>query len=423
MKMAAGATTKRRDDKNKLLKTGEGQRSNGSYFFRWTDKDGKRKIVYAKTLEDLREKEKDIEKETLDEIKSEARYITVNELYDLWKKLKRGIKDNTFSNYKYLYENYVRHSFLGKQRVSTVKKTDVKRFYNNLIDDKGLKASSVDGIHTIIHQVFELAVDDDYIRKNPSDNVLKEIKRSQRYMNDKKKALTKDQQELFLNYLRKNTRYRHWYPIFATMIGTGMRVGEVTGLRWCDIDMDHNTIDINHTLVYYNHREEEGFKSGCYASINTPKTQESNRVIPIFDMVKEALMIEKRTQDMLEKKSVDVIDGYDDFVFLNRYGKTVRGNSLNKALVRIIRDCNDEQIYENPETELLLPYFSCHTLRHTFTTRLCEAGVNVKVIQSILGHKDITTTLNIYADVTNDMKLKDFSTINNIFDKEGFSIA
>lgn len=421
--MAAGATTKRRDDKHKILKTGEGQRSNGTYFFRWTDKDGKRKVVYAKTLEDLRDKENDIEKEILDGIKSEARYITVNELYDLWKKLKRGIKDNTFSNYKYLYENYVRHSFLGKQRVSTVKKTDVKRFYNNLIDDKGLKASSVDGIHTIMHQVFELAVDDDYIRKNPSDNVLKEIKRSQRYMNDKKKALTKDQQELFLNYLRKNTRYRHWYPIFATMIGTGMRVGEVIGLRWCDIDMDNNTIDINHTLVYYNHHEEDGFKSGCYANINTPKTKGSNRVIPILDMVKEALMIEKRTQEILEMKSVDVIDGYDDFVFLNRYGKTHRAGSLNKALVRIIRDCNDEQLHENPETELLLPSFSCHTLRHTFTTRLCEAGVNVKVIQSILGHKDITTTLNIYADVTNDMKLKDFSTINNIFDKEGLSIA
>ena len=77
---------------------------------------------------------------------------------------------------------------------------------------------------------------------------------------------------------------------------------------------------------------------------------------------------------------------------------------LNKAIRRIIRDCNDEQFLKTENPEVLLPHFSCHSLRHTFTTRMCEAGVNIKVIQDTLGHKDITTTLNIYTDVTKELK-------------------
>ena len=418
------ASANRKDDRRKKLKKGEGQRDNGSYYFRWTAPDGSRQIIYAKTLEDLRYKESNIEKDILDGIKTEARNITVNDLYDLWKSLKRGIKDNTFSNYKYLYESYVRQTVFGKKKVSSIKKTDVKKYYNYLIDERGLKISTVDGIHNIIHQVFQLAVDDDYIRKNPSDNVLKEMKRSQDYLTEKKKALTIDQQNLFLSYLKNSTQYNHWYPIFATMIGTGMRVGEIIGLRWCDVDMDGGTIDINHTLVYYQHHpDDKNSKTGCYATINSPKTKNSNRIIPVVGMVKEALMIEKRNQELRGVESVDVIDGYDDFIFLNRYGKTHRSNALNKAINRIIRDCNDKQLTENPDTDNLLPAFSCHTLRHTFTTRMCEAGVNVKVIQSILGHKDITTTLNIYADVTKEMQIKELSTLNSLFESKGLSIA
>ena len=109
------------------------------------------------------------------------------------------------------------------------------------------------------------------------------------------------------------------------------------------------------------------------------------------------------------------IDGYTDFVFLNRFGEAQHQGSLNKALNRIIRDCNYAQFEKSETPEVLLPHFSCHVLRHTFTTRMVEAGVNVKVIQDTLGHRDISTTMNIYADVTNELRQSEFKGLDNFF--------
>lgn len=109
------------------------------------------------------------------------------------------------------------------------------------------------------------------------------------------------------------------------------------------------------------------------------------------------------------------IDGYTDFIFINRFGQAQHQATLNKAIRRIIRDCNDEQFEKSEEPEVLLPHFSCHSLRHTFTTRMCEAGVNIKVIQDALGHTDISTTLNIYTDVTKELKTSEFKGLDNYF--------
>ena len=186
----AGKGQKRKDKDRIVLRTGEGQRPNGTYEYRWTDGIGKRRRVYAKTLEELREKEQQIEKDKCDGIKAEARYVTLNELFDLWKQIKRGLKDNTFQNYQYMYNMFVQPEF-GKKRVSTIKKTDVKRFYNYLADERGLQASTIDSVHTVLHQVLDMAVDDAYLRTNPSNNVLKELKQSHIFQNEKRRALTK----------------------------------------------------------------------------------------------------------------------------------------------------------------------------------------------------------------------------------------
>lgn len=93
----------------------------------------------------------------------------------------------------------------------------------------------------------------------------------------------------------------------------------------------------------------------------------------------------------------------------------VQTYTANAAIRRITRDCNDAELLNNPNAEILLPHFSCHSLRHTFTTRMCEAGVNVKVIQDTLGHADISTTLNIYADVTKDLKKSEFEGLDDWF--------
>jgi len=403
----------RRLDKSRItLRKGETQRQDGIYDYRWTSPDGKRHSIYASTLEELRAKEEQITVDVHDGIKTETRMVTVNEMFDLWCDLKRGIKDNTFQNYKYMYNLFIRPNF-GKMRITMVKKTDVKRFYNTLADGKILKVSTIDTLHNILHQVFDMALNDNYIRLNPTDNMLKELKKAHNFSVEKRKALTIPEQELFMRFLKDSPQYNHWYPIFAVMLGTGMRVGELTGLRWCDIDFDEDLISVNHTLVFYNH----GDNKGCTFSINTPKTEAGNRTIPILPSVKEALQMERKMQQGFDVKCSVSIDGYSDFIFVNRFGATQHQGTLNKAIKRIIRDCNDEVLLKSKEEDpVLLPPFSCHSLRHTFTTRAVESGMNVKVLQEVLGHKDISTTLNIYTDVTKDTKKKEVSTLGNYFE-------
>ena len=151
------------------------------------DANHKRRYVYAKTLDELRYKEEQIAKDKSDGIKAEARYTTVNDIYELWKDLKRGLKNNTFENYKYMYETFVRHQ-IGSKTVSSLRKTDIKRFYNYLADERHLKPATIDNIHTVLHQILDMAVDDDYIRNNPSNNVLKELKQSHCFQTEKRRA-------------------------------------------------------------------------------------------------------------------------------------------------------------------------------------------------------------------------------------------
>lgn len=108
-------------------------------------------------------------------------------------------------------------------------------FYNKLADERNLKIATIDNIHTVLHQVLQLAVEDNYVRNNVSDNLLKELKQTHHFEDDHKRALTVLEQELFVEFLAsEKTQYHHWYPIFAVMLGTGMRVGEICGLQWDD---------------------------------------------------------------------------------------------------------------------------------------------------------------------------------------------
>jgi integrase len=412
--------TKRKDKNRVVLRTGEGYRDNdGRYFYRWTDSLGKRHSVYAKTLDKLRTKEKAIFKDISDGIKIEASTITLNQIYELWKEIKRGIKNSSFQHYSYLYDRFVAVNF-GKKKITFIKKSDVKKFYNSLVDERGLSLSTIYNIHTVVHQLFNMAVDDNYIRSNPSDNTLRELKRSREFVKEKKLALTSKQEEIFLTYLKNNRTYQHWYPIFAVMIGSGLRVAEVTGLRWKDIDLESGTIDVNHALVYYDHHiVKPGEKKGSYFRINTTKTSASNRTIPMLDFVKEAFEIEKRNQQESKIKCLVTVDGYTDFIFVNTVGNVQHHIALNRVIRNIIRNCNMNIIDSNivDKDSMLLPHFSCHSLRHTFATRMCEKGVNIKVIQDVMGHTDIGTTMNIYTDATNDMKKQEFMLLNEQYIK------
>ena len=407
-------TVSKRLDSNRIkLRKGESQRKNGTYDYRWTTPDGKRHTIYATTLDELREKEEEIISDKRDGIRVENKRITVNDMFDMWCTLKRGLKDNTFQNYCYMYNNFIRKSF-GRSRLLEVKKSDVRRFYNYLVDEKIMSVSTMDTVHNLLHQVFNLAVDDEYIRVNPTDRLLKELKQTHNFQQERRKALTVKEQKLFLDFLKNSPIYNHWYPVFSIMLGTGMRVGELTGLRWCDIDLDEGLINVNHTLVYYN----KGGAKHCHFAVNTPKTAPGTRTIPMMDFVRDAFLQEKQYQEDAEIRCVVIVDGYTDFIFINRYGKTQHQGTLNKAIRRIVRDCNNEILDNAPddaEFPLLLPLFSCHSLRHTFATRLCEQGINIKVMQDVLGHKDITTTMDIYVDVTQELKQKEFEGLDSCF--------
>ena len=405
------AVERRKDKKNRVLKEGEYQRSCGTYEFKWRDKSGGRHSISAVTLEELREKELDVLRDVLDGVKADKNNLTINDLYNSWVQLKRGLKDNTFSNYKYMYTMFVEPDF-GKRKIVDLKRSDIRSFYNYLADERHVQINTIDCIHTVLHQVLELGVEDDYLRYNPSDNALKELKKARNFEVTKRRALTVPEQELFEAYLSKQGHYPRWYPIFIIMLWTGMRVGEVTGLRWCDIDLEDDTISVNHTLVYYDKRNDER----CTFAINTPKTAAGERIIPMLLKVKEAFLMEKQYQEECGLESRAVVDGYRDFIFINRFGNVQHQGTLNKALRRIVRDCNFE-ILDKPhkKDEVILPKFSNHSLRHTFTTRMCEAGVNLKVMQEILGHADAETTMDIYAEATKELKKSELNSFAEFF--------
>lgn len=212
-----------------------------------------------------------------------------------------------------------------------------------------------------MHQVFDLAVDDNCIRSNPTDKMLKELKQAHDFEIKERKALTADEQRLFLDFLKRKPQYNHWYPLFAVMFGSGMRIGEVSGLRWCDIDLEEGVIDINHTLVYYS----TGKGKKCKFAINTPKTKKGYRKIPMMDFVKEAFLLEKANQDETGVNCQITIDCYTDFIFVNRFGSVQHYGTVNKAIRRIVRDYNDEALLKE-ENPVLIPNFSCHNLRHPY---------------------------------------------------------
>ena len=405
------AVERRKDNKRRVLKEGEYQRSSGTYEFKWRDKRGNRHSISAVTLEELREKELDVLRDVLDGVKVDKNNLTVNDLYNSWIQLKRGLKENTFSNYKYMYKMFVEPDF-GKNRITDLKRSDVRGFYNFLAEEKHVQINTIDSIHTVLHQVLEIAVEDDYLRYNPSDNALKELKKAVNFEVEKRRALTVSEQEIFEAFLRKKGQYHRWYPVFTVMLWTGMRVGEITGLRWCDIDLEEGSINVNHTLVYFDKRAEER----CTFAINTTKTKAGERSIPMLPKVKEAFLMEKEYQRECGVKSESVVDGYRDFIFVNRFGNVQHQGTLNKALRRIIRDCNFEILDKNKQNDvIILPKFSNHSLRHTFTTRMCEAGVNIKALQEILGPADAEPTLDLYAEATKELKKSELINFEEFF--------
>ena len=194
------------------------------------------------------------------------------------------------------------------------------------------------------------------------------------------------------------------------MLGTGCRIGEVLGLRWQDVDFKNRTISINHNLVY--RVQEDGT---CTNHVNSPKTKAGIRIIPMIDEVFDAFLEEYQYQKVIGF-CTDEIDGYSGFVFCTGDGKVYLPNAINRTIRSICADYNKEEeskAKEENRDPVLLPKFSCHILRHTFCTRFCENETNLKVIQEIMGHADISTTMDVYAEATQEKKKESMTSLQS----------
>lgn len=416
---------KRRDSKGRVLKDGESQRQDGKYEYKYFDAKGVRRSAYSWRLVEtdklpsgkrqclpLREIEKKLNKDIDDGIDTHtARKTTLNDFYDAYIETKYELKQSTRTNYKYMYTKYVRED-IGRRKISGIKYSDVKKFYIKLISELGFKPNSIEIIQTIIHPVFTTAVRDGIIRTNPTDGVIAEIKKSHDWEKPKRHPLTVAQQNRFVDFVSHSKTYKHWMTLLTVLLGTGLRIGEALGLRWDDCDFQSGIIHVSHNLVY--RVQDSGH---CEYHITTPKTKAGERIVPMFEDVKNTLLREYRRQQEDGFNDFEV-DGYTNFIFRNRFNEPLNPFVVNRAIERMIRDANmiEEEVAKAEYREpILLPHFSCHHLRHTFCTRLCENEPNIKVIQEIMGHKNIETTMDVYNEATKEKKLESFANLEGKF--------
>lgn len=409
----------RKDSRGRALRKGESWRKvDQRYAYTYMDPLGRRKFIYANDLQTLREREKQLMKDQLDGLDLYvAGKATLNDTFDRYMSTKYDLREHTRSGYLYTYDHFVRDDF-GKKKLIDVKYSDVLQYYYYLLNERGIALGTLDSVHCLLHPTFQLAVRDDIIRKNPTDGVMREVTKNAGKNKGVRHALTVDEQRAFMGFIAESPVFYKWWPMFTVLLGTGCRIGEAMGLRWDDLDFENRVISVNHSVVYY---PVKGTKEAVMR-ISLPKTDAGIRTIPMLDIVKDAFELEREEQMETTGLSTAVLDGMTGFVFQNRYGSVPNPQSVNKVIKRIISCYNSEEVV-NAKKEgrepLMLPDFSCHHLRHTFATRLCEAESNLKVIQSVMGHKNFETTMDIYAEATDRKKQESFENLaaklDNIF--------
>lgn len=403
----------RKDLRGRALRKGEVQRaSDKRYMYTYTDPLGRRKFIYANDLATLREKEKQLMKDQLDGLDLYvAGKATINDVFDRYMSTKYDLRETTRSNYLYIWEHFVKDTF-GKKRIADIKFSDLLQYYLYLLNDEEIALGTLDSVHCLIHPTFQLAVRDEIIRHNPSDGVMKEVSKRAGKSRGVRHALSLEQQRAFMDYIANHPVYYHWWPLFTVLLGTGCRIGEGLGLRWQDLDFEKRTISINHSLVYY----PEGSSRRSVLKVSKPKTEAGIRIIPMLDIVYDAFQMELEEQEETGYNQIE-IDGMTGFIFTNRNGSAPNPQTVNRTIKRIISSYNADEVVlakRQRREPVILPDFSCHHLRHTFCTRLCENETNLKVIQAIMGHRNIETTMDIYAEATEQKKQESIERLSNL---------
>lgn len=407
---------KRKDNKGRILRTGESQRKDGRYQYRFQTKIGKRKVIYAVTLNELREKEKLVAKDLDDNINIDGSKMTLNQLFDTFMGLKNNIKETTRLNYVGIWNYNIRASFIGDMQLSKIRKIDIMKLYS-FLQEKGLSFNTIKYVDVILSQTLQIAAESDYIRKSPAQNCIKE------FSGDKKTrySLTVSQQNSLIDFVLSSNTYKMRLPMITFMLGTGCRVGEMAGLSWSkNVDMKERIIHIDHQLIY------KKFGDNTQFYISSPKSNSGVRNIPMTDEVFHALLRQKENNMMKGNFCNVSIDGYDDFVFTTNNGTPLSPAAVNFALNNIVNAFNK---YETSKAQKerreanLLPHVSSHILRHTACTRMAESGIDIKILQYIMGHSNISTTMNIYNHI-DDVRIKgEMKKFNGVIIANGVNVV
>lgn len=376
----------RRDSKHRVLRRGESIRQDGRYQFKY-HMNGKAHFVYSWRLEptdklpvgrkpclSLRELEKQIGYDLDNRLDPVGKNITVNELVDRYLATKTGVKYNTQMNYNFVKNILKAHPF-GDTKISRVKTSDAKLFLIKLQQEDGRGYSSVKTIRGVLRPAFQMAVDDDVLNKNPFGFQLAGV-----VVNDSvtREAITKEQMNKFLKFVHDDNVYCKYYEVIYILFHTGMRISEFCGLTISDIDLANNIVNIDHQLQR---------TSDMKYILDTTKTDAGTRKLPITQDVADCFraILEDRKKPRYEK----MIKGHTGFLFLDKNGNPEVAMHWQHRLNHMVKRYND--IYR-----VQMPNITPHVCRHTYCSNMAKSGMNPKTLQYLMGHSDISVTMNTY---------------------------
>lgn len=380
---------KRKDNKGRILRTGESQRKDLIYQYRYTDIHGKRQTVYSSDLKELREKEKEIQKQLNDGIDYAAGKITVIQLLERYISLKQGVRYNTKVGYNFVL-NLIKKEDFGYRQIRDIKVSDAQKWIMKLHSD-GKGYSTITSVRGVVKPAFQMAYNEDIIRRNPFDFKLADV-----VPNDSRKriAMTDEQQKIWMDFIREDKTYCKYYDEFIVLLGTGMRVSEFCGLTKSDLDFENRRIRVDHQLV----RE----RGGKYY-VEKTKTECGIRFIPMTDDVYQSL--KNILANRRKMKTEIIVDGYSGFILIDK-------DCHPKVALHIENEMRwAMKKYKKLHPEQPLPHITPHVFRHTFCTNMANKGMDIKTLQYLMGHSDVGVTLDVYTHASYDRAVEQMAKI------------
>lgn len=378
---------KRRDNKGRILHNGEMQMSDGKYRYKYINFRGEEKVVYSwrltrhdpidptkkKTLS-LREIEMDIQRAEFDGLTVYGDNMSVLELVEKYTTTRIGVRPTTKRGYGTVI-NLLKKEDFGYRRIDKIRISDAKYWLIKLQQKDGKSYSVIHNIRGVLRPAFQMAVDDDLIKKNPFNFPLVDV-----VVNDsvRREALTQAQERKFLQFVKEDKHFKKYYEGIYILFKTGLRISEFCGLTVSDIDFKNHILHIKRQL-------QKNSVKDYY--IEAPKSKSGYRKIPMTKDVEDCFkkIIENRNPPKIEP----MVDGVAGFLYFDQNGSIVYSLHWSHYFKRIWTKYNN--IYKEP-----MPKVTPHVCRHTFCSNMAKAGMNPKALQYIMGHSDISVTLNTY---------------------------